>query len=162
MTMMMMCSFCSNCVREVLSELCGHSGGCSLWCCWILLHYTNSCFYDFIQPTSLYNAVQTNSSMNCIPQKWSYSRIVFCRPMILGYICYMYLINRQLSVDVISMNLQKKSWLKSTSQTSLWLSKRRWCWQRSKSDSFTSSMLRRTTSLHCSGTWPGDLHNALK
>ncbi len=33
-------SFCRNCFRELLIQLYGHFGGCSLWCCWIILHYT--------------------------------------------------------------------------------------------------------------------------
>lgn len=51
--------------------------------------------------------------------------------------------------------LQTRSWPRSTSQASQSPFKERWCWQRSRSDSFTSNMLRKTTSLLYCEAWPG-------
>ncbi len=42
--------FCWDCFREVLIQLYGHFGGCSLSCSWSVSHYTDRCLYFFYPP----------------------------------------------------------------------------------------------------------------
>ncbi len=101
-----MFSFCGNCFGEVLIQLYGHSMGCSLWCCWTVLRYSDKCFYYFVHSIYISEGKPLQLSVSTKTEHYNlHEGRIYCRAVILDCISSskVHLQNWQPSV-IISLN----------------------------------------------------------